>query len=128
MRGQVFELQRHSFFTFGGAYSIDRFTRRLNESYWEEELPSEDECEEAKRNLTLHNNKVDYIITHTAPWKIVSCNLKKNTTMPEMELAHFLNNIMYDIDFKHWYFGHWHEDRALDEEFTLLWFNTVEIA
>ena len=41
MRGQIFNIDGHSFFTMGGAASHDKWARKLNVSWWEEELPSE---------------------------------------------------------------------------------------
>lgn len=88
MRGQIFELERKKFFTFGGASShdidggilepddpdfkkkkkqLDRGWQpyRINHvSWWKQELPSEAEMEEGRRNLTKYGNQVDYIVTH----------------------------------------------------------------
>ena len=47
MRGQIYDIQGKTFFTMGGAYSIDRYRRKLNESYWAEELPNNEEYKEA---------------------------------------------------------------------------------
>ena len=57
-RGQVFEIDGKKFFTFGGAYSRDRYMRIKDLSYWEEELPSDDDYKEANKNLKKHGYKV----------------------------------------------------------------------
>ena len=36
---------------FGGAFSIDRQYRKLNESYWEEELPTDADYANSNKNL-----------------------------------------------------------------------------
>ena len=86
MRGQVFNIEDKTFFTFGGASSHDisagilepddpNFKEkkkqldkdpfalyRINHvSWWERELPSENEMEMGLNNLKKENNKVDYI-------------------------------------------------------------------
>ena len=71
MRGQVYTINGKKIFTFGGAYSIDRYMRKLNYSYWSKEIPNNDEYKEATENLKKVDNKVDYIITHTAPREVI---------------------------------------------------------
>ena len=39
-------------------------------SWWKEELPSEEEYEEARRNLDAHNWEADYVLTHCVPTSI----------------------------------------------------------
>lgn len=51
MRGQVYHIQGISLFTMGGGYSRDKAMRVERVSWWEEEMPSEAEYEEAWRNL-----------------------------------------------------------------------------
>lgn len=51
MRGQVFDINGTTFFTFGGAYSIDRMYRTEGISWFPEELPNLEEYEEGWYNL-----------------------------------------------------------------------------
>ena len=53
MRGQVFQIDGKKIFTMGGAYSIDRYVRKLNFSYWKEELPNNQEYHEASKNTIM---------------------------------------------------------------------------
>jgi len=126
MRGQVYEIEGKTFFTMGGAYSIDRFLRILKRSYWEEELPSNAEYREATQNLREHHNAVDYIITHTAPRNIVH-TLCKFPNEHDAELTGFLWWVSEEVSFKKWYFGHWHTDKKIDDRFTALWYDVVKI-
>lgn len=122
MRGQVFEIDGKKVFTMGGAYSIDRYVRKLNFSYWEEEIPNNQEYREATQNLTEHSNEVDIIISHTAPREIIR-RMGYYPDAHDMELTGFLEWIMYQIKFKHWYFGHWHLDQTFDEKYTAVYFD-----
>lgn len=87
-RGQVFNIDGYSFFTFGGASSHDIVGgildvnspnyqelkrkaikqnlpyRVLGYTWWKEELPSEEEMQEGLANLEKVGYKVDYVITH----------------------------------------------------------------
>lgn len=91
MRGQVFKIDGATFFTMGGAASHDiqdgildpaspdfeqeywfkRRTRHMfrvkGVSWWPEELPSDEEYEEAVRNLKEAGWRVDCVLTHCAP-------------------------------------------------------------
>ena len=41
MRGQIFEIEGKSIFTFGGGYSIDRYWRVPHISWWPQEMPTD---------------------------------------------------------------------------------------
>lgn len=126
MRGQVFTIEGKTFFTMGGAYSIDRYRRQKDISYWEEELPGREEYAEATANIMKHNKKFDYIITHTIPRRIIG--LMGHYPDPhDMELTVFLEWIMYECSFKHWYFGHFHEDSKITDKFTALYYDVIKI-
>ena len=122
MRGEVFEIDGKSFFAMGGAYSIDKYTRTEGLSWWSEEQPSDDEYKNAAKNLKERGFKVDYMITHTLPREMI-LRLGKYPDAHDMELTGFLEWVMYETDFKHWYCGHWHSDLELTDKFTVLWFD-----
>lgn len=126
MRGQVFEIDGKKVFSMGGAYSIDRYVRKLNFSYWEEEIPNNQEYHEATQNLRENNDEVDIIISHTAPREIIR-RMGKYPDAHDMELTGFLEWIMYQIEYQHWYFGHWHLDQTFDEKHTAVYFNVHSI-
>lgn len=70
LRGEVLKIKGIKIFCFGGAFSIDRALCVLNETYWEEELPTDKDYINANKNLQANGDEVDYIITHTCPQKI----------------------------------------------------------
>ena len=134
MRGQVFKIEGKTFFTMGGAFSPDRMTggRCLpGVDYWEEEIPSEEEIQMARENLARHGNRVDYVLTHTAPKSVVwQIAMKDGFLMGDQDrlLTDFLDDLKYDLDYRHWYFGHFHDDRHISETFTLLFMETERIS
>lgn len=109
MRGQVYVIDGKKFFTFGGAYSIDRDYRVLGCSWFEEELPSEEEYDEAWKNLKSNDYEVDYIISHTGPYEVVT-ELGYECHDEALEQLRFFQRIADEVDFQDWYFGHLHED------------------
>lgn len=122
MRGEIFEIEGKTFFAMGGAYSIDKYTRTEGLSWWNQEQPSDDEYKNAAKNLKERGFKVDYIITHTLPREMI-LRLGKYPDAHDMELTGFLEWVMYETNFKHWYCGHWHSDLELTDKFTVLWFD-----
>ena len=60
MRGQVYDIEGTRFFTFGGAYSVDRYARTEGVDWFPEEIPSREEYEEGLDNL---ENAVTGLIT-----------------------------------------------------------------
>lgn len=125
MRGQFFTIENKKIFTMGGAYSIDRYMRKLNYSYWNEELPSNEEYSEAIENLKKHK-KADIVISHTAPREIVQ-KMGFSPDIHDMELTGFLEWVMHEIEFSHWYFGHWHTDETFYGKFTAVYFSVHKI-
>jgi len=126
MRGQIFTIEGVSFFTFGGAYSIDRCYRQKNITYWEEEIPTDAEYQEAAANLEKVGKKVDVILTHTAPREII-VRMGYQPNMHDLELTGFLEWVMSETDFKKWLFGHWHKDMMIDDKFRAIYFETVKV-
>ena len=129
MRGQVYEIEGKTIFTFGGATSIDKYYRIKGRSWWPQELPSRGEMEEGLANLKRYQNKVDYIITHSCPLSafkypalLAAAGIK--VECPESEL---LSNFDEIVAFKHWYFGHFHIDAQLSNRYTVLYQDVVRI-
>ena len=115
MRGEIYDIEGKSYFTFGGGLSIDACNRIPNISWWEEEEPSYAECEYALSNLEAHGNKVDYIITHAAPEFIVRNDLRQITHLYCMDCAceKFLNTVLDTVQYENWFCGHYHLDARI---------------
>lgn len=124
MRGQVYDINDNRFFTMGGATSIDKQFRIEGKSWWKEEIPSREEFEEAIDNLDKYNWTVDYVLTHTASMDIMEemCYIKENNP-----INGFFNRLEDDLNFKHWYFGHFHDDVEIDYRHTLLYQRIIQI-
>ena len=148
MRGQVFDIGEYTFFTMGGASSHDiqdgildpekpgfeeRYCRMRRGrarfrvkgvSWWPEELPSDEEYEEARKNLDAHDWAVDYILTHCAPTSITQ------KIFPDAQadrLTDFLEEIKNRVRYHYWLFGHLHDNKAVDNKHILLWEQIVQV-
>jgi len=138
MRGQVFDIDDCKIFTFGGARSHDidggildrkdknfkakrkkldaeRACYRVNHiSWWKEEAPSLEEMNEGLENLAKHDFKIDYIITHECS-TYTKILLSKGFYKAD-ELSDYLQKIKDQTQFTKWYFGHYHEDLAINNK------------
>ena len=136
MRGQLYEISGKTFFTMGGAKSHDvedgildpadpnfqtrqrvlkrtgrnRF-RVLGQSWWPEELPSDEEYHTALRTLEQANWKADYVITHCASTSITLSIDRRNEAD---HLTEFLEIIDQRMKYEYWFFGHFHDNRSVD--------------
>lgn len=124
MRGQIFDIDGHSFFTMGGAASHDKWARKLNVSWWKEELPSEQEMEEARHNLAIVDNKVDYIITHSLPSSLLPFAVSNGD---QDSATIFLEEVFNQVKYKHWYCGHYHKDTDLPFRISIMYQSIKEI-
>lgn len=149
MRGQIFELEGYCFFTMGGARSHDiedgilepddpNFERKLlmlrqkpgaqfrinHISWWQQELPSDEEYAEARRNLDHGGWQADYIITHCAPTSTAMMESHHNEAD---ELTEFFQEVKEKAEYSYWLFGHYHDNRAIDSKHILLWEQIVQI-
>lgn len=150
IRGYVFEIDGSSFFAFGGARSHDikdgvldeeefsshkKFLHtkkqwskkgkefRINHiSWWKEEEPSIEEMERGIQNLKEHGNKVDYILTHACPKSIAELLGVSNPNEITLE---YLERISEQVEFSHWFFGHYHDEKRM-KNYTLL-YKSIEV-
>ncbi len=136
-RGRIYTIENKTFFTFGGAYSIDKASRMgLPKAWWPQELPSGEEYDRGLATLKAVDFSVDYIVSHTAP--NTALEMLRYTLPPrerdsfwldphDMELRSYLDMIWHNARFKRWYFGHWHIDCHLTEKARALLFDLERI-
>ena len=140
MRGEIFDIDGKKFFTFGGAKSHDiqdgilnldeeeriyeyrkrgAYFRIRDYSWWDLELPTEDEMQNGIKNLEKVNYKVDYVISHCCPTSIQS--IIGAGKFEKDYLTDYFQKIMEKCEFKKWYFGHYHDYRHVNSQFVLLY-------
>lgn len=122
MRGQVYEIGGKTFFTMGGADSIDKISRKERYTWWPQEMPTNQEYEEGFINLERYDNKVDYILTHCAPDSWV--DMFSGGAYRHDKLTNYLQVIFQTVEYRDWFFGHYHVDGDYDYGMHCL-YNTV---
>lgn len=151
MRGQVFTIDGRKLFTFGGARShdiadgilepddphyklkkkrldmLERKKYRTNHvDWWEQEMPSKEEMKEGRRNLETAGNTVDYIITHCCASS--TQELLGNDEFSANELTDYFQELKETVNFKKWFFGHYHDNQMMTEKEILLYEQIIRIA
>lgn len=122
LRGQVYEIEGKKFFTFGGADSHDKEHRRENKSWWKREMPSREEYEEGLSNLDKHYWIVDYVLTHTCSEDALAWLSGRFGFRHDVDQMHrYFNQIKNKLEYKKWFFGHFHHDVDLPDRQRLIY-------
>ena len=110
-RGEIFTLEDKKYFAFGGGESEEKQMRQEAGKWWESELPNLDEMRSAVSNLKASGMKVDYIITHEPPPRVLaqSVNPKDSTN----QLLAFFEQLVKQVEYQKWFFGAIHVDRKV---------------
>lgn len=110
MRGQIFKIEKKTFFAFGGASSKGPIILPPGLSDPDGEEADVEQQFEGLENLAKQSNSVDFVITHTCPDSILR---ELSPVAPQGDkTSHYLEQVLQKVDFKAWYFGHFHRDRA----------------
>lgn len=119
-RGHIYNIQGYDCFIMGGGESIDKNRRIDGVSWWKQEMPNKAEMDLGLSNLEKHNNKVDYILSHTCSNKMFNVISEKYDMIHkegfEKSLRDYFDHIEDTVDFVGWYFGHYHIDEDLDDK------------
>ena len=147
LRGEVYDIGGYKFLAMGGARSHDiqdgvlevgdprikiwkkddfKLFRINHISWWEEEIPNEEERKNALKNLAENDYKVDYILTHEAPSSDVV--LMDHLLYHPDEYSKWLEmEIRQKVKYKKWFFGHYHLNLDVNEKETCLFERRVRI-
>ena len=148
MRGEMYEIDGAKFFAFGGASSHDisdgilngadpdwkKKAKQLNRqgkylyrikgiSWWEEELPTQEEMRHGLDVLNQNNWKTDFVITHCAPTSTQAILGFHDNNV----LTKYLEEIRQKLTYKRWFFGHYHGNRQVNAQDILLYEQLVRV-
>lgn len=126
-RGVCMDTEIGTMLFMGGADSVDKMLRTEHLSWWKDETITEDDI----AGIRGHYN---YVFSHACPLgifnqnKVFLCtlnNINENNAIhiSENSLEILRNNIEYD----HWYFGHYHVNKKLDDKHMCLYEDFIEL-
>lgn len=126
LRGEVYNLNGKKVGVCGGADSIDISWRTQGISWWPEERIGVQDVQNFLEKTK--NTKLDLVLTHDCPAFLVplvkiysNINEVSEPSVSQQRLQEIYN----ETTFAKWYFGHWHMDRQLTEQFECL-YNTIK--
>ena len=122
MRGEVFSICGKKILALGGGESNDTSGRIEHKTWWADERISKEDYDNAVANLSKYNNKVDIVISHMPPTKILPL-IEEDLTCCGEELPwyivpkliprisnEYLQNIADVVECDKWFYGHIHLD------------------
>ncbi len=128
MRGEVFTIESKTFFVMGGGESEDEDMREEGKTWWKAEMPNEEEIKNAEYNLKSTGNLVNYILTYEAPAIAKDfLKLQTNRNVSITPLNTYLQELMKNVSYRHWYFGSLHMDCSITKKMTAVFNDVYEI-
>lgn len=151
MRGEIFIIEDKKIFAFGAASSHDisdgildcedpnwkdkaktldkqgKYMYRVKGlSWWEQELPTEEEMENGRKNLAAHGNKIDFLLTHSPSASVTA--LMGHGMYKQDILTKYLEEIRCNTEYTRWFFGHMHENKQVNDKDICLYEQIIRIA
>jgi hypothetical protein len=115
MRGEVYTIEEHTYFAFGGGHSGDLEFRDEPNSWWEQERPNREEIQHGMDTLQAWDNKIDYIITHEPPALLKDCLGVPDSE--HVEVHRFFEDIVKACIYRKWFFGKCHLNKYIPVKF-----------
>ena len=94
------------------------YFRVLGQSWWSEEMPSDEEYAEAEANLEQAGWSVDCVLAHCLPSSIA---MDLDPSSQPDKLTDFLESVKDRCQFSQWFAGHYHTNRVIDNRFMIQW-------
>ena len=121
--GGEYQINGKSVLVLPGAYSVDKDFRLANHWSWF----SGEQMNANEKNNILDTLKphYDYILSHTCPfsWQTYISDLFLNVvdqSKVDSSTEEFLELVAQNTDWNQWYFGHYHDDRSLPTNASML--------
>jgi 3-oxoacid CoA-transferase subunit A len=126
--GEIYDLGGRRCIAIGGAYSVDKYHRlRMGAKWWPDEQPSPATKSLVEARLEQEGWRMDVVLTHTCPITYMPQEafldgIDQRTIDESTEL--WLDTIEERLDYRQWYCGHFHIDKAVDR--MCFMFNNVQ--
>ena len=124
-RGQIYEIEDKSYFVLGGGEEPEREMREAADTWWEREMPSEEELRAACQRLADRDSTVDIILTHEPSAKAGGQLITRYRELNGVHL--FLSMLEDNVKFTHWYFGALHLDKAVSRNHTAVFRQVIPV-
>lgn len=128
MRGEAFDIAGTRLLAMGGATSNDIELRRVGVNWWPQEVPGDREMVHCRAVLDRAGWSVDYVVTHEAPAAIAEGLCREHgREFVNNRLQRFLGELDARLQFRSWFFGHYHGDEWRDARHRLVYQDIVAL-
>lgn len=125
--GATYNINGYKILTIGGAYSVDKYYRLEKGWNWfENEQLTTVEREFITKKCS--GKKFDFVLTHTCPlsWQPTDLFISLPASYPiDSSMEEWLEQLKDKIDYKVWLFGHYHDDRTINEKSEMLFTDLI---
>ena len=115
----IYTILNKKVLVIGGAFSINKdLMIEKGYKWFKDEQPSELIKKQTLINLKENNYQVDYILSHTCPYKYLPYEMfyvGVNQDKVDQSTEKFLDLIEELTDYSKWYCGHFHTDKVVDK-------------
>jgi len=120
-RGAIFTLENTSFMGMGGSYSVDRRSRKLGVTYWEQEMVSIADIKIGIARYEDFDAKIDFLLTHDTYWGAPMDLLLPSGINPDRipecaAVRHRLRDLVDCVQPDYTIHGHYHTRATYDVE------------
>ena len=110
-RASILTIEGKKLLCFGGGESEDKDEREEGVNWWRAEMPTSDELDLCMDNLAAAGWKVDYILTHDAPARLLAFTAMEREQTNWLHT--FFDKLMLRTEYRSWMFGRYHRDLPL---------------
>ncbi len=129
--GENYRIGNRHLFVLGGAYSTDKYLRLEKGWKWfASEQPSPDDKINAQNTIERFDHRFDLVLSHTCPKKYLNQGLRhvySDSHEIDYSTEEWLDKIERQITYSHWYFGHFHVDRAISDKVSAVYDEVIEV-
>ncbi len=116
---EIYTILNKKVLVIGGAFSVNKdLMIERGYKWFKDEQPSELIKKQTLNNLQENNYQVDYILSHTCPYKYLPYEMfyvGVNQDKVDQSTEKFLDLIEELTDYHKWYCGHFHTDKVVDK-------------
>ena len=125
--GGIYHFEEKSFFVMSGGYKPAISLSPAFSRSQQRAMPTDDELFRAVQNLENREMKVDYIVTHTAPYTLALV-CEEMIFPEECRLLSILDHVFDKGSYTQWFFGRYRKDKSsLHSKVTACWDNLYRV-
>ena len=109
-RGEIYTIDGKTVLALGGGLPPHEESIEQTPS-----MPTDEQLEYAVESIRAHHKRVDLIITHEAPASVKRL-IERSAAVNDLNI--FLDTVLHNTTYGHWYFGSLHEDRDVSDRLT----------